>query len=245
MPAEYLPFGFAPGLLDLVEPDDCARDLPLIFCGHVTGPASTHVGRYRLLAQLMADTPLHHWGEIDDQLPSGGRAGAPSLLGRARRRLRREARRARLPASCDAALHLLAPLNPLERRHPARCHRPLAGLEYHRLLARSQICLNSHGAHAGDYAGNLRMYEATGMAACLLTDWKSNLPDLFVPDVEVVAYRGVEDGVEKARYLLEHADTRRAIARAGHQRVLRDHTMERRVAHLDALIRRCLTSRHP
>ena len=245
VPAEYLPFGFDPALLALIMPDSVSRDLPFIFTGHVAGPSSTHVERYETIVRIMAATPLQLWGEIDDQLPRQRRTGKPSLLGRARRRLRRQIAQVPLTTFGNAAVRLFAPLNPLEQAYPTRCHQPLAGLEYHRLLARSQICLNSHGDHAGGYAGNLRMYEATGMGACLPTDWRSNLPDLFAPDTEVVAYRGAEDCIERARYLLDHPDACRAIARAGQQRVLIDHTMERRVERLDALIRHRLASRRP
>ena len=32
--------------------------------------------------------------------------------------------------------------------------------------------------------GNIRMFEATGVGSCLLTDHKQNLQDLFIPDEE-------------------------------------------------------------
>ena len=63
--------------------------------------------------------------------------------------------------------------------------------EMYGLLARSQITLNRHIDIAEGYANNMRLYEATGMGACLLTDEKVNLPipirtrpggcDLFLP----------------------------------------------------------------
>ncbi len=56
------------------------------------------------------------------------------------------------------------------------------GLEMYRKLAKSKIRLNCHEEIAGNYASNMRLYKATGMGACLITDWKENLPNIFEPD---------------------------------------------------------------
>ncbi len=83
----------------------------------------------------------------------------------------------------------------------------------------------------------MRLFEATGVGSCLLTDWKNNLSDLFEPDAEVVAYRNAEECIEKAEYLLRHEGERQKIAAAGQCRTLRDHTFARRAEQLDQLIR--------
>jgi hypothetical protein len=83
----------------------------------------------------------------------------------------------------------------------------------------------------------MRLYEATGMGACLVTDWKSNLRELFEPDGEVVAYRSAGECVEKATWLLEHPAESARIAEAGRQRTLRSHTYRHRAPLLDELIR--------
>jgi len=63
---------------------------------------------------------------------------------------------------------------------------------------------------------------------------------MFEPDVEVVSYGSAEECAEKVRYLLEHDSEREAIAAAGQNRVLRDHTFERRAKCLDELISQAL-----
>ena len=60
--------------------------------------------------------------------------------------------------------------------------------DMYQLMAKSQITLNRHIDIAGPYANNMRLYEATGMKACLMTDSKINLASLFEPDHEVVTY---------------------------------------------------------
>src|ERR1043166_4762805 len=65
---------------------------------------------------------------------------------------------------------------------------PLFGLEMYQVLFDSLITFNSHGDNSPKKAANMRLYEATGVGTCLLTDWKENLNEFFEPDVEVVTY---------------------------------------------------------
>ena len=49
------------------------------------------------------------------------------------------------------------------------------GADMYQVLRRSRITLNSHIDMAGREAGNMRLFEATGVGAFLLTDFKDNL----------------------------------------------------------------------
>ena len=111
------------------------------------------------------------------------------------------------------------------------------GLDMYRVLARSRIVVNRHGDIAEDYANNMRLFEATGMGALLMTEAARNLPGLFEPGVEVVTYDGLDDLVDKVRHYAAHEDERKAIAAAGRRRTLADHTYHRRIAELDELLR--------
>lgn len=123
------------------------------------------------------------------------------------------------------ALH---PRSPLRARYRGEAW----GLEMFRVLARSRIVLNRHIDVAEGHANNMRLYEATGTGALLLTDEGSNLAELFEPGREVVTYANPNELVERARWLLEHEEERAAIAAAGQARTLRDHTYARRIAEL-------------
>lgn len=118
----------------------------------------------------------------------------------------------------------------LSSKSPIRsCYRGQAwGREMYRLLHQSKLVLNHHG-DVPAWANNLRLFEATGMGALLLTDWKENLKEMFDPGKEVVAYRTVEECIELASYYLEHEEARAAIACAGQQRTLREHNYEQRM----------------
>ncbi|MAE65756.1 MAG: hypothetical protein CMJ18_15920 [Phycisphaeraceae bacterium] len=106
------------------------------------------------------------------------------------------------------------------------------GVEMYRVLAASRITLNHHIDLAGNFANNMRLFEATGAGCLLITDHKFNLHEWFEPDREVVTYRGAEHCAELIRYFLEHEDERRAIAEAGQRRTLADHSYLRRMEQL-------------
>jgi hypothetical protein len=110
------------------------------------------------------------------------------------------------------------------------------GIDMYRVLAGSKIVLNRHAAFAEGQANNMRLYEATGSGALLVTDSARLLDSLFDVGREVVEYSGADDLVEKVRHYLEHDDERVAIARAGQQRTLREHTYEARMKELDAML---------
>jgi len=117
---------------------------------------------------------------------------------------------------------------------------PLWGYDMYRQLQRSKIALNIHIDMAEQYAANMRLYEATGVGTMLLTDWKTNLHELFELGKEVVAYRSTDECVEMVKYYLAHDAEREAIARAGQQRTLSDHSYYHRMQELTEILDRYL-----
>jgi spore maturation protein CgeB len=105
---------------------------------------------------------------------------------------------------------------------------PVFGVDMLNLFVNSKIVLNFHIGIAGDFAGNMRMFEVTGVGSCLLTDNKKNMGDLFDTDSEVVVYDNEEDCVAKAKWLFEHEDERKQIALSGQKKTLKYHTVENR-----------------
>jgi spore maturation protein CgeB len=82
----------------------------------------------------------------------------------------------------------------------------------------------------------MRLYEATGVGAMLLTDRKDNLHELFEIDKEVVSYSSKEEAAELVRYYLDHPEESQKIAQAGQARTLRDHTYEKRMSELVSIL---------
>ena len=118
----------------------------------------------------------------------------------------------------------LPPGSPIRGRHRGEAW----GAEMFGLLRRSRVTLNRHSDVAKGYANNMRLFEATGCGALLLTDHRDNLDELFRVGEEVVAYRSSEECVALTKYFLAHEAEAAAIARAGQARTLREHTYERR-----------------
>lgn len=215
------------------------------FVGSITKKDNFHLEREDQLVQLINKTDLQIWAEVNQI----------SLPERSSARLKQFAydvvqagKGVGLPSSLMNAIPLVGkvtrwqgrPQLPLaiNRRIERRAHPPLFGLAMFQQLRQSKVVLNTHIDISSSHASNMRIYEATGVGSCLLTDWKSNLSELFEPDKEILTYRSIDECVEKLNYIVKHEEERRAIAAAGQARALQDHTFDHRAAHLDELLKR-------
>ncbi|MCW5623675.1 MAG: glycosyltransferase [Burkholderiales bacterium] len=122
----------------------------------------------------------------------------------------------------------------IRRRHGGE----VWGLDMYRTLARSRIALNRHIDVAENYANNMRLYEATGMGAMLLTDRKDNLGELFCVDREILAYSSKEEAAELILHYKDRPEEVAAIAEAGQARTLREHTYAKRMEELASILKR-------
>jgi spore maturation protein CgeB len=129
----------------------------------------------------------------------------------------------------------LSPSSPIRHHYAGQAW----GREMYEILQASKIALNHHG-DVPPFANNLRLYESTGVGTMLLTDWKDNLHEMFVLGKEVVTYRSAEECAELVAHYLQHAAEREAIASAGHQRTLRDHTFYDRMRELMDIVHKYL-----
>ena len=94
------------------------------------------------------------------------------------------------------------------------------------------ICFNNHNRVTGDSACNMRLFEATGMGCCLLSDHKSDIHSIFEPDKEVITYKTPSEAIDKAKYLLDNLKTAQEIAKAGQQKTFLERTTQKQVDHL-------------
>lgn len=102
---------------------------------------------------------------------------------------------------------------------------PAWGRDMYAIYQRSKIVINRHGEIASDFANNMRMYEATGCGALLITD---NDTDLFTED-EIVRYKSTQHACELIRFYLDAPSIRNEIAVAGQQATLAEHTYAHRI----------------
>jgi len=94
-------------------------------------------------------------------------------------------------------------------------------------MRRSKFVFNNHRDELSDYA-NVRVFEATGVGSCLITDRGKEMKNFFVLDKEIVTFESIDEAIEKIEYLDSHDDARAEIAQAGQKRTLADHTVVKR-----------------
>lgn len=104
------------------------------------------------------------------------------------------------------------------------------GLDYFRLLASSRIVINRHGEIAKGFANNMRLFEVTGMGACLLTEHAPNITNFFELGEECFTYRSESELVDLIRWLFlpEALEVLEATAKHGQERCHAEHTYEHR-----------------
>ena len=118
---------------------------------------------------------------------------------------------------------------PLKLNFKENIGKPNFGLNYYKNINNSKISLNIHTESMGDTAGNIRLFEVTGMKSCLLTENYDNLNKIFQPDKEIVTYNNLDDLYEKIKYLCSNKKVAQQIAEAGHLRTKKDHTDIKRI----------------
>ena len=241
--SHHLNHSFSPRVLERIDVDSEAN-IDFGFMGSIVKREQFHNQREKLLLDLIELTDLRLWTDVPLITPRERRAVAARQLAYD---AVSAAQRMGVPQSVLAATPVVQKVThwrqrpvlsePMNPRLVERAKRPLFGVEMFQKLHETKVALNSHIDISPVSASNIRLFEATGVGSCLLTDNKSNLATLFEPDKEVVAYDSAAECAEKVRYLLDHENERRAIAEAGQRRTLRDHTFKQRAGELDRIIR--------
>jgi len=108
------------------------------------------------------------------------------------------------------------------------------------VLRRSRVTINRHINVAGEYANNMRLFEATGVGSLLITDRKVNLGEYFEVGKEVLAYDSADEAADIARWAIDHPEEAGAIAKAGQVRTLSEHTYDRCMQRLSTILERYL-----
>ncbi len=120
--------------------------------------------------------------------------------------------------------------------------RRLTPEEYTKIFNSTDINLNLHSSNerdgvdpTGDFL-NPRTFELASCGVFQLVDERALLAECFEPGKELVTFSSVPDLKEKIGYYLERPEERQIIARNGRARALRDHTYEKRLEEMLAII---------
>jgi spore maturation protein CgeB len=73
-----------------------------------------------------------------------------------------------------------------------------------------------------------RPFELSACGAFVISGYADDLENYYKENEEMVFYRSTEELIQKINYYLSHAEEREAIAGAGHERTIKDHTYEKR-----------------
>ena len=242
--AELLYGGFEPSILEDSDVVSANRDIQFSFAGSLGSQYGAHEKRFAVISELLKRTPLHVW--------SGAKSNEEISYARYTKRWLKyysnyALKKIRVPPKVRRSIPYIRQAerwtNPprrttLSKTYSDRLHSPVFGKNYFNILSKSKLTLNHHIDIAKEYAANNRLFEATGMGACLLTEDKVNIEKFFDKNKEVVTYSSIEDAKKKAKYLLKNENKRKSIAKKGQSRTIRDHTFKKRVKKLDYYIKK-------
>lgn len=128
---------------------------------------------------------------------------------------------------------------PLKEEFPQIVNSPVHGVEYEKKIKETKIVFNCHVDNPLLY-GNMRTYEVTGLGALLLTDRAEKMKNLFVPDEEIVTYSSIEEAKEKIAFLYNHPKEMERIAKKGHEKTMKEHTIFKRAEKMAEVFQKLL-----
>lgn len=106
--------------------------------------------------------------------------------------------------------------------------KPVLNHEKAKAFRGAKIVLNT--IHYGEIWGiNVRAFEAAGIGAFQMLDWRPGLAQLFEDGKELISFSGITDLKQKIDYWLPRDEERLEIALAGKNRAYRDHTYQLRL----------------
>jgi len=243
--SEHLNHAFQSQILERIDLS-IKPDIDFSFVGQINRNNHYHLRRDSILEQVSQSIPIQIFSPQadisiwDDKIKTLLKQSSYKLLDLLRVLGLSERELTRIPKIGKFASIKERPLSPVNPRLKKFMKPAVFGLQMYQTLQRSKLTFNAHVDISPRSASNMRIFEATGVGTCLITDWKENIHALFEPSQEIVTYKSAEECIEKVLWLLEHPQEREAIAKAGQARTLKDHTFAQRAIQLDQIIQRAL-----
>lgn len=129
-------------------------------------------------------------------------------------------------------LHLFGPGAP--SWYDGRALKDLPSSPYVTGPAKSRVFREARGVlnnlHPAEMTSvNCRLFEAAGAGAAVLCEARATLPDLFVPQLEVLSFNTFDELVTQCRQLLDDPTLQVTLGTAANRRAYRDHTYAHRL----------------
>lgn len=236
MKSHLLYHGFDSDVLEIINKNNDFPEVNCLFAGSLYAGGGYHKTRIEYLQELLAsNVNVKIYGSIDNDMKVLTKLSTYYLINLIRsigaNRVIKN-----IPLLNRYETYGDTPVKFYSRQLKASVHPGVYGLEQFKLLSRAKLCFNMHGEIAKNCAGNQRLFEATGLGSCLVTDWKENISDLFEPEKEVITYKSLDECITKIKWLLNNPSEAEKIGKAGQVRTLRDHTIENRVNRINELL---------
>jgi len=121
---------------------------------------------------------------------------------------------------------------------------PVMPSEIRRYAARAKINVNiARAPHATVYGSScMRLFELAAMGCCIVTNPVEGLDEWFEPGKEVLVARVETSVADVYRELIVNTEVRRALAKAGRERVTQAHTYRHRATALKQMMREKLST---
>ena len=108
-------------------------------------------------------------------------------------------------------------------------NRRLSQIELIKLYRQSKIVLNISLSSNDKYMIKGRDFEVPGSRSLLLTQDSKEILNYFEDGIEIMTYKAVKDAAEKIKYILGNDRDLKDITKQGYERILKDHTYEKRL----------------
>lgn len=119
------------------------------------------------------------------------------------------------------------------------------GMDMYRTLKKARVAINIDIDGEENEAGNMRVFEVTGMGSFLLTEYHRDIETYFRPGIEIETFRDFSELMEKTDYYLQHPDQRETIAQNGQARCFRDYSLARRAKDFLMMINKHIQQKAP
>lgn len=216
--AYVLQHGFNPSIIKSLAHID-NKKYPLSFIGQLIVKKDFHANRYEFLNSLLREKlPLHLFSGSFEYKTTKSKKKIREILSKY------------LTIDITSTNTVLAK-NTLGTNNP-----PIFGLDMYKIIKQSELSLNIHAESSINYASNRRLWEICGIGACMVTDYKDNLKQMFDTENEIVTYRDSNELVSKCKWLLDNPSEILKIAKAGQNNVLKNHTYKNRAENLMEII---------
>jgi len=108
--------------------------------------------------------------------------------------------------------------------------------DYIPLYERVKIGINIH--NRGKYTvGGYRLFDLPANGIMQISDGSEYLEEFFKVGVEIESYESSEELIDKINFYLKNVSAREKIAKAGFDRVMKDHTIKSRLHKLAKYIK--------